>query len=366
MKRNIIAVLVMSLLVAAGILTTAHSLPLATRVPGPTSTQSVMWSWQPDVPMITGRSGFGTLVADGYVLAFGGMTKEGLTAYGERAQIQPDGRLGRWIPSWDVRLPLPLTGFSVASHNSFIYLVGGNAGAGPLELVLHTRVVSGGFEYSNWTYTSLPLSSAWYARAVAVKGFLFVFDGRLGVGPGPPGASAGAQRATINADGSLGPWVDLGDLGIPTIGGAVSYGDWIYLLGGPLYHGSSAAVYRSRVSDDGSLSPPEAMARMNVPRDSLQSTVHGEAIYVVGGDNEWYGFPASFTAERAPILPDGSLSPWEMLPRFAVQRPGARLAATTSLYVLGGASTEALTTTERLWLAPYTQALPLILNGAVP
>ncbi len=161
---------------------------------------------------------------------------------------------------------------------------------------------------AGWRPTS-PLQTNRAGSAVAVAGdTLYVIggvDGRVFLDS--------VEYAHINKDGSLSAWKSAATMA-ETRGftAAVVHKDYIYVVGGG--NGANGqnllrSVERARIQADGSLGPwQQEPNQMLVPRRCSKIIVYGDTLYSFGG----FGGALLDTVERAPILADGSIGPWQL------------------------------------------------------
>lgn len=120
------------------------------------------------------------------------------------------------------------------------------------------------------------------------------------------------EFAAVNKDGSLGVWHRTSALGQQRFYlAAVAYGNYLYALGGGTgdigdNNQPVATVERARILANGSLGPWEFLGNMNTPRRGLKTVVYDGHIYALGGYNGEF----LKTMERAKILTNGDLGPW--------------------------------------------------------
>jgi hypothetical protein len=143
------------------------------------------------------------------------------------------------------------------------------------------------------------------------------------------------ERATINADGSLGPFAIVPDVALATARAghtcAVVYG-WLYVFGGNDGSGNLDSIERAPIrSDDGSLGPFTIVpdVTLAVARSGHSSVVLGNSLYVFGGGDA--------RVERATINADGSLGSFAIVPDvsfFGGFHPPSAVVG-DSLYVIG-------------------------------
>lgn len=170
--------------------------------------------------------------------------------------------------------------------------------------------LSGDGSLGAWLTTSTLNASRYSAAAVQAGNWLYVLGGL--------DSGTSVERATINSDGILSAWQVLTSaLNLPRqFFGAVRVGRSIYAVGGE-WPGSgldhSNTVERASIQSDGTLSAWQILtATLNLGRAALGVTATNRFVYAVGGLGRNY-YTATGTVERAPIQPDGTLGPWEVL-----------------------------------------------------
>jgi hypothetical protein len=155
------------------------------------------------------------------------------------------------------------------------------------------------------------------AAGVQLNGFIYVMGGARG-----EEFLNSTEYAQIKEDGSLGPW----QVGPPMHEArgyfdAVHHDGWIYVIGGgsgDAGHVLLRSVERARVLADGKLSPwQQEPAGMVMPRRCNKTVLIDGSIYALGG----FGGDMLNSVEHAKILPDGSTSDWlEEQERLTVMR----------------------------------------------
>ena len=196
-----------------------------------------------------------------------------------------------WIPGWQETSALSTAraGAAVVTHNGVIYMLGGIDGHDFLGSTEFARVQSDG------TLT------AWQ--------------------PGPPLLEA---RGFVEA---------------------AVHDNWIYIAGGgngPNGHNLLRSVERARIQADGSLGPWIAEANsMLVPRRCSKIIATKKGLYSFGG----FGGALLDTVEHANFLKDGTLGPWQLEPatltmaRRIAMKNGVRYAYTGNVSDMEGGST---------------------------
>ena len=131
---------------------------------------------------------------------------------------------------------------------------------------------------------------------------------------------------------------------------AIASGNRIYVIGGGWSDPYTAltTVEHSTVASGGRLSPWELTARMKTPRVFLACAEFGGYLYAFGGERFVDRQPVLLNSvERAPILPDGRLGPWEAAaPLNTPRRAPVALATGNAIYVIGGYNGTFLNTVE--------------------
>jgi hypothetical protein len=155
------------------------------------------------------------------------------------------------------------------------------------------------------------------AAAVQANGFIYVMGGAFRTD-----FLNSTEFAQIKQDGSLGPW----QAGPPMHEArgyfdAVYHNGWVYVMGGGNGEGGHVllrSVERARVLADGKLSPwQQEPVGMVMPRRCNKTVLIDGSIYAVGG----FGGDMLNSVEHTKILPDGSTSDWfEEQERLTVMR----------------------------------------------
>jgi hypothetical protein len=193
-----------------------------------------------------------------------------------------------------------------------------------------------------WQYTSA-LNVARYYHPVVVAGeYVYAIGGDVDMTPATPfGWTNSVEYAAIQADGSLGPWQLTSALNTPRYTAAAAAADgYLYVMGGGPTVFSAGSSERAQILPDGSLGPWQLSGNLAVPRYQSAAVVVGGYLYLLGGSPVGGGIIASI--ERAAIMADGSLGPFAETAPLPVART-THAAATWGghVYVLGGAVADA-------------------------
>ncbi|KAF0190969.1 MAG: hypothetical protein FD165_2208 [Gammaproteobacteria bacterium] len=148
------------------------------------------------------------------------------------------------------------------------------------------------------------------------------------------------EYAPILPDGSLGPWRKTSALAEDRFYlAAATLNGYLYAAGGGQGDLGSdnlpvASVERAKILPDGGLEPWERAAYMTTPRRGLKLVTHDNYLYAIGGYNGAF----LKSTERAPLLPDGSLGEWLSDPELSVVDRYIHSAAIRddTVYLVGG------------------------------
>jgi len=172
-------------------------------------------------------------------------------------------------------------------------------------------------------------------------------------------------------------WKETSTLAVPRAGAAiVAVEGTIYLIGGVDGQKFLDTTEFAKISKDGSLGAWQQGTQLNEARGFIDAVEHNGYIYVVGGGNGPNGHHLLRTTERARILPDGSLGPWETekSEMKAARRCSKVIATNTALFTFGGFGGSLLDTVERAEFLPdgslgewklesKTMLMPRYVNG---
>jgi hypothetical protein len=172
-------------------------------------------------------------------------------------------------------------------------------------------------------------------------------------------------------------WKETSPLASPRAGTAlVAADDTLFLIGGVDGKDFLDATEYAKILQDHSLGPWQSGPRLNEKRGFIDAVIHKGSVYVVGGGNGPNGHNLLRSVERAHILPDGTLGPWETEKnQMVVARRCSKIIATdTALYAFGGFGGTLLDTVEKAEFMPdgslgewqledKTMLMPRYVNG---
>lgn len=189
---------------------------------------------------------------------------------------------------------------------------------------------------SSWREASPLQLSRRAAAAVAFGDFLYVVGG---INADEHYVTT-VEYARINKDGGLSPWKTTTTLNEGCFYNAViAYGGYLYAIGGGTGERGQnnypiASVERAAILADGSLGPWQIENHLTTPRRGLKTVLHGNTIYAIGGYNGQF----LKSVERTTIETDGHLTAWQLEPKQSLIDRYIHAAAGhgDQLYLLGG------------------------------
>jgi hypothetical protein len=272
---------------------------------------------------------------NGYLYIVGGSTggADGLNVV-QKAQINNDGTLGAWSYSDSMNSGRKWHG--AYATESAIYACGGYVTAASFHtsceyLVQESTQTTGN---ATWTMTSsMNLSRSAFAT-VAAKGYVYSLGGYDN-----GNFLNSIEKAPIQADGSLGAWINSGTLNNNLAhAGAIVVGNYMYTVGGQPYdYGDLKTISRAKVNNDGSLTSWVAESKLlNVARTDMGLVYYNGYIYAIGGANNGTRLKS---VEFAKVNSDGSLGVWQLTNAINIERwKTSAVAYNGYMYVIGGLS----------------------------
>ena len=133
-------------------------------------------------------------------------------------------------------------------------------------------------------------------------------------------------------------WKQTSPLNMQRAGSAVVVVDGvIYMIGGVDGHDFTNTVEYARIQKEGTLGAWQAGPPMIEARGFTEAVAHNGYIYIAGGGNGPYGHNLLRTVERAQILADGTLGPWQKQSDMQVPRRCSKILSTDKkIYSFGG------------------------------
>lgn len=204
----------------------------------PTNANPSSWVyWYQDTNLSSVRSYTAAVAYNNRMYLLGGIGASSPVSTTEIANINPTGTLGSWTSS--TALPSNLYGHSAEVYNDRLYILGGATGVGsaPTNNVYYNKINNDG-TLNSWQQTTgfNTARMTWGGDFTSVWGaYMYISGGCSAVnGSGYcTSVQSDTQVASINADGSLDVWNNMGGVSDQRMGyGLVAWRNKIYEIGG--------------------------------------------------------------------------------------------------------------------------------------
>ena len=297
--------------------------------------QEMVWvpGWRAGPLMQTPRSGAAAVEIDGAIYVVGGVDGKDFLRTSEYTRVNAQGNLSEWVSGSALNTERGF--FSAVRHKNFVYAVGGGQGDHGkilLDSVERAEIQPDG-TLGKWSTEPFKLNTKRRCTKVAVIGsHLYVFGGFGGI------LLDSVERAEILPDGSLDEWAVLTDSMTVAryIHGVKKVQNRIYMIGG---HDKEKGVgiidvEWSREDSEGWLEPWQLSKPLQTGRYGLAAIQQGDYLYAMGGLD---GAAYLDSIEKAKINEDGSLGAWQFTTPLQSPREGiSTLSVNGVAYVIGG------------------------------
>jgi len=257
------------------------------------STGTLTWNGSPG-DMSTTRVSFGAFAYNGYMYAIGGYGTAGNIYLNtvEYATIGSSGAL-TWNGTSPGNMSIARGYFGSVLYGGYIYILGGNDGSAlnGINTVEYARINSNGT--LTWALTSSLSDKRCQFAALAYDGYLYIMGGSVG---GSTPYFNTTEYARINSNGTL-TWLGaLSSLNVGrVIAASVTYGGYLYVLGGYGYSGGSYgnrnSVEYAKVNNGGPGTTgtwtqiSSGAGALNTARLYQTSVVYNGYAYAIAGSN---------------------------------------------------------------------------------
>lgn len=250
---------------------------------------------------VSARVAYGSAVIGNYLYLIGGTG--GVSV--ERAAINPDTSLSAFATLQGVSLLTQRGYFCTAMAGKFLYVVGGFAGSASMASVERAAIGPDGTLGKFETVTPVLTTARHGAVCVVIGKYLHIIGGWNVVAGGAQTPLATVERATIQADGTLGAFMVTPGVTatVPrTYASAAVIGDYLYMLGGE----NAATIERAKIGATGVLSTFTAYSNstLSLVRWQAAAVVVDHSVYMIAGSA---GIPLN-SIDRA-VFPAVSASP---------------------------------------------------------
>lgn len=314
-------------------------------------------AWSQTTSFSTGRTFHSSVVYNGYMYVMGGdkmttVSNHTTNCSGSAVQycsdvqyapINANGTIssGAWKTSTS-SLPYQVSGMKSVAYNGYLYRIGGDWTTD----VQYAPIKSDG-DIGSWVSTT-SLTSVRYDGGVAVSnGYIYLAGGSGNGGSGGSyGLFSSVQYAPINADGSLGAWLDTTALSsVRTQNQTVIYNGYLYILGGTDNSTNTSNISYAAINPPGVTAGYGTANNFGTGRERHATVAYNGYLYVIGGRKGAASTACRNSASNtlcnetryASINTNGTVGTWNTATYFANARYGhAAVAYNGYLYILGG------------------------------
>jgi hypothetical protein len=252
------------------------------------------------------RSGYGSVIANGYIYIIGGVNSGTAQSTVQYAKINANGNVGNW--STTTALPAALSDAPATTANGYIYVTGGsttNGNAGAVDTVYYAKINSDGTLGSSWnTGTSMFVNGSkkrWEHSSLVYNGYLYVIGGQDEAGS----ILGTVYYSKLNANGSNGPWSSTNALNTATYDhSTVVANGYAYVIAGA---GSNPVQY-AKLNADGTTGTWLTTTTLPGGRAGTGAAVVNGYVYVMGGNDGGATYYAN--TFFAPLNSDGTIGSW--------------------------------------------------------
>lgn len=226
------------------------------------------------------------------------------------ATVYQDGTLGPW--TFESNLPIPIADVSVVVTKNRIYSIGGVTGSGAdTTATVCYRVINSDGTLGNWVVdTPLPITIA-NSSNIIINNNIYIIGGSTGAGLRYTPSNT-IYTATIDSNGVIGPW-SLSPIQLPVTmanGVCVTIKNRLYYIGGILNGVTSNAIYSTTINADGTLGNWSNVGSIPITLKYAQVYITKYRVYLFGGYNGATGYTNSIYT--APINIDGTIGSWSL------------------------------------------------------
>jgi len=290
-------------------------------------------AWREGPSMQMPRSGAATVEVDGVIHVVGGVDGKKFLRSSEYTRVGKQGDPSEWRAGPELNTERGF--FAAVRHKKFVYVVGGGQGDHGkilLDSIERAEIQPDG-TLGRWSTEQFRLNTKRRCTKVAVIGnHLYVFGGFGGI------LLDSVERAEILPDGSLDEWAVLTDtMNVARyIHGVKKVHNRVYMIGG---HDKEKGVgitdvEWSQEDSEGWLEPWQSSRELQTGRYGLATMQQGDYLYAIGGLD---GAAYLDSVEKAKIMEDGSLGAWAFTTPIQSQREGMSVVSVNdAVYIIGG------------------------------
>lgn len=252
--------------------------------------------------------------------------------------------------AWQKGTALPATNNSKAGfiYNGYFYITGGLGltGTAGTNATYYIKLNANGGTAANWGTGSTLNTARYFHAATAYNGYAYVSGGATTNAITP---TAIVEKATINADGSLGAWSTTTALTVSRQQHMMqAYNGYMYVNGGATSGGTCYNVQYAPINSDGTLGT--WVSTTAIPGTAAYGcakvayTIYKGYWYASRGANS--SAINTLNVVFAPILANGSVGDWQQTTAFVAAQSGTALVAYNDgaddyLFTVGGSTSQA-------------------------
>jgi N-acetylneuraminic acid mutarotase len=245
--------------------------------------------------------------------------------------VMPPSAASSWAET--TRLPLALTRFASVVVGNRIYIIGGQTTTGDVKKTVYFAEIHADGSLGPWAVTTPLPEERFGARAVTYGNWIYVVGGSRASGELIERSQV--WYASVSADGTVGNWASTTSIPYAATGhySFVCNGR-IYTFGGWTGYNWVKEVYYSEINSDGSLGPWTSTTPLPQYTREARAVAHGGRVYVLGGYSDNTPRSAVYYAD---VASDGSIGNWQVtthLPKNMASHSAVLLE--NSIYVAGG------------------------------
>lgn len=302
------------------------------------------YSWEVVSNMLTPRFASAVIIVGDNIYAIGGAGDAGYIWDSEWAKFGELGELKSWHRAPSLNVPRGYV--PVAHHNGYLYVVGGANGDHGVNLLdtVERATINPDGSLGRWlTEKNIMTTPRRGGQAVVSEGYLYAIGGYNGT------FLQSIERAKINSDGSLDEWAELTPMMFERyIHSSVTSGGNMYSIGGHKNASGGALndVEYGRVSQDSTSVEWKKAEPLNVARYDAGVVFAEGSIYIAGG----YDANAIDSVERSVLGLDGVPDKWQIVSTLPESIYGAMLVYREGkLFLVGGALDKNITNSVRVY-----------------
>jgi len=284
------------------------------------------WQWTTFLP--EGRRYHASVVHNNYLYVIGGLGTDSTAVW--YSFISNDGQINQW--NFTTSLPKTMANLTAVVYNNYLYIMGGWEPYGPTyNDVWYVPIYKNG-EIGDWVPTTpLPKGTAAHTSFV-YNGYLYSVGGMYRYPYFPNQYYNSIFRTSINSDGTIGSWIEIGVLPTSLCAHTSFVNDgYLYIAGGFDGFRQRNEVWYTPIPLDGVIGIWATTTPLPMVKSWHTSVLENNKVYIIGGgsdfQNVWY----------AQIKSDGSIENWSLTnPLLKGRASHSSVSLNGYVYAIGG------------------------------